>query len=60
MATAKSHKWRSSKDAHVCIGCQEPFKRGDDVFNHGCVTMHFRKECVDRYRKDCRELGIEP
>jgi hypothetical protein len=57
---AKVRKWRLYRHPDFCIGCESPFKRGDSVVEVGCLAIHYRRECAERYIKDSQELGIEP
>ncbi len=58
--TARIVKWNPKKHAEMCIGCESPFKRGDRVIDVGACTLHYRRDCAEKYIADSKELGIEP
>jgi hypothetical protein len=60
MKTARVVKWNRQKHAQRCIGCELDFKRGDSVVAVGCLTIHYRRDCAERYIADSKEIGIEP
>lgn len=52
------HIWDEKRDADYCSGCAKPFKKGERVINDCALTVHYTKECVDKYNADLNELGL--
>ena len=53
-----AHKWQAAHDAKCCIACEQPFKHGDIVINDCALTVHYTRECVNKYNADSKELGL--
>lgn len=54
-------KWNPNKDAKSCVGCGQPFVKGDLIYHPSLtrwLNVHFRKECAEAYNHDLRELGL--